>query len=59
MNQKNSPVYQTLLVAASMAEDNDNALFLHDLTMAIPFRWEERHPRDGDLTERFPGLPSE
>lgn len=58
MRKGDAGIYQTLLAAASMTEDDANAEFLMDLTMRLPWRWTDRE-KEGDLTIRFPGLASE
>jgi hypothetical protein len=58
MRKGDAGIYQTLLAAASMVDDDENAEFLMDLTLTLPWRWTGRE-KEGDLTIRFPGLASE
>lgn len=52
-------LFSTLLLAHHTVASDANAMFLRDLAVTLPGRWPERLPREGALTERFPGLRAE
>lgn len=55
MTEQKSPLVALLTAAAESSNDDEVRRFLRSLTHEIPLVWIERLPREGDLTEPFPG----
>lgn len=48
-------LFSLLMIASNGQASPANETFLCDLSRSLPMVWTERHPREGLLTDRFPG----